>query len=438
MQRRLAMGVGIVLVSVAAGAAARLFQAAPQAVAIAPAGRVASASLTTREGLTAAIATLSLRVAANPSDEHAAVGLADALMRQARVIGDASLPRQAESVLAGTIAATDSYVSRRMLGAVYLAQHRFLEALDAGRRAQAIRPDDPWNYGVIGDAAIELGRYDEAFAAFDRMASLKPNAAAYARVAYARELQGNLDGAMTAMRMAIEATSPQDPEGLAWAWSQLGALHLQKGEVEEASLAYDRALFAFPHHPYARVGQARVAVARGEFDEGLSIYRELLTQSPTPELAAQVGDLLNRRGDAEGARAAWAQAAHLEREGWKNESPQQAALARLLAERNLQPQEAVRLAREAAQGRDDIFTNDALAWSLYRIGEFDAAWKASERARRTGTRDRRILYHAAAIAAARGDTSTARTFAGRALEHHPTFDLIAAPAAQALLLKDRP
>ena len=39
-----------------------------------------------------------------------------------------------------------------------------------------MRPDDVWNDGVIGDAAIELGRYDEAFAAFDRMASLKPTA----------------------------------------------------------------------------------------------------------------------------------------------------------------------------------------------------------------------------------------------------------------------
>ena len=320
-----------------------------------------------------------------------------------------------------------------MLGAVYLAQHRFLAALEAGRKAQQMRPDDPWNYGVIGDAAIELGRYDEAFAAFDRMGSLKPTAAAYARIAYARELQGNLDGAVTAMRMAIEATSPQDPEGIAWAWSQLGALHLQKGEVDQAAAAYDRALFAFPRHPYARAGQARVAVARGDFDRGLAIYREQLAQAPTPELAAQIGDLLQRRGDVEGARAAWAEAERLELDGWKDESPQPAALARLLAERDLQPQEAVRLAREAARERDDIFTNDALAWSLYRTGALDEAWAASERARRTGTRDRRILFHAAAIAAARGDATTARTLATQALDGHPDFDLIAAPAARALL-----
>jgi tetratricopeptide (TPR) repeat protein len=335
--------------------------------------------------------------------------------------------------LSATIAATDSYLARRMLGAVYLAQHRFHEALHAGQAARRMRPDDAWNDGVIGDAALELGKYDEAFSAFDRMVSTRPTAAAYARIAYARELQGQLDGAVIAMRMAIEATGPQDPEGLAWAWSQLGALHLQQGHIDEASRAYDHALFAFPRHPYALAGQARVAAIRGDLTQALSGYRDLLARAPTPELAAHVGDLLFRRGDLEGASSQWVYAERLEREGWKDEAPQPGALARLLAERDLQPREALRLAREAAAGRDDIFTNDTLAWALYRTGEFDQAWAASERARRTGTRDRRILYHAAAIAAARGDRASARRFAAQAVEGHPEFDVIAAPAARALL-----
>ena len=232
------------------------------------------------------------------------------------------------------------------------------------------------------------------------------------------------------MRMAIEATSPQDPEGIAWAWSQLGALQLQAGRIDEAAGAYDRALFAFPRHPYALAGQAKIAAVRGDVDRALAGYRALLTQTPTPELAAHVGDLLHRRGDVAGASELRHQAERRNVTAWKDEAPQPAALARLLAERNLQPQEALRLARDASKGRDDIFTNDALAWALYRTGAFDEAWSASERARRTGTRDRRILYHAAAIAAARGDTTTARTAAMRALDGHPEFDLIAAPAAR--------
>ena len=186
---------------------------------------------TSRADLVSTIARLERRLTAKPTDERAAVGLADALMRQARVTGDASLATRAEAVLKSSIRATDGYGARRMLGVVYLSQHRFREALDAGQAAKRLRPEDTWNDGVIGDASIELGLYDRAFAAFDRMAARRPNAGAYARVAYARELQGDLDGAMRAMSMTAEATSAHDPEGQAWAWAQIGNLQFQRGAL---------------------------------------------------------------------------------------------------------------------------------------------------------------------------------------------------------------
>ena len=54
------------------------------------------------------------------------------------------------------------------LGSLALSRHRFREALALGRRARAISPTTARNYGVIGDALVELGRYREAFRAFDR------------------------------------------------------------------------------------------------------------------------------------------------------------------------------------------------------------------------------------------------------------------------------
>jgi hypothetical protein len=41
-------------------------------------------------------------------------------------------------------------------------------------------------HGILGDALAETGRYGEAFAAFEHSVSLKPNAASYARISYAR------------------------------------------------------------------------------------------------------------------------------------------------------------------------------------------------------------------------------------------------------------
>lgn len=386
---------------VAAVLGARWWVAAPGATAIVPTERAMAVTNTSRGGLAAAIASLEARLSANRSDELAAVGLADALMRQARVTGNAELPINAERVLREAIRETDGYLARRMLGAVLLAQHRFAEALESGRQARALRPDDPWNEGVIGDAALELGRYDEAFAAFDRMAAAKPDAGAYARIAYARELRGEIDGALAAMRMAVEATSPHDPEGLAWYWSQVGGLEVLAGRLDRADTAYRRALHAFPGHPYARTGHARLALARGDLESAMAAFRLLHEESPSPELAATIGDIHARQGREADARRMWEAAERLEREGWEHEAPQPAALARLLAERDLKIAEAVRLARNAATTRDDIHTNDALAWALFKAGDLEGAWQASLRARRTGTKDPRILAHARAIDAAR-------------------------------------
>ena len=75
------------------------------------------------------------------------------------------------------------------LGSLALSRHRFAEALALGRRARAISPTTARNYGVIGDALVELGRYREAFRAFDTMASLQPGLSSYARIAHARDLR---------------------------------------------------------------------------------------------------------------------------------------------------------------------------------------------------------------------------------------------------------
>ncbi len=63
------------------------------------------------------------------------------------------------------------------------------------------------------------------------MMALRPSAAAYARVAYARELQGNLTGAIEAMKLAADATPPDDPEALAWHHAQVGDLYLRLGKT---------------------------------------------------------------------------------------------------------------------------------------------------------------------------------------------------------------
>jgi tetratricopeptide (TPR) repeat protein len=359
---------------------------------------------TSRAELDATIESNREKVSKNPGDGAAAVQLADALMRAARVKGDASLAIEAERVLRATLQHSSSdYLARRMLSVVYLSQHRFAEALIEAKVAQKLRPKDAWNYAIAGDALLELGRYEEAFDSFDQVMQHRPDAGAYARVAYARELQGDLDGALRLMQMSSEATSRQDVEGLAWTHAQIGNLYVLQGRLDDAEREFNHADFIFPSHPYAMNGRVRLLIARHRYADALDLSRRLPT---TPETLATQGDLLTRLGHLDDAEKLYREAEQVEREGWKQEQPQPGALARFLAERGRNIPEAIALAERAASERQDVVTMDALAWSYFRGGRVSDAASAIQRATRLGTVDPRIRCHASAIALSQREAVT--------------------------------
>ena len=224
---------------------------------------------------------------ATPAATAASVQRAEALLRDARVTGNTGLAYQAEEVLNAALARDpDSYEVSRSLGAVYLSQHRFRDAIAIAERNRQARPYDPVNYGVLGDAHVELGDYADGFDAFDRMMTLRPSAAAYARVAYALELQGHLPAALDSMTLAAAATAPSDREGLAWTQSQVGELNLQLGRLHDAGDAFISASEAFPGHPFAVAGYARLLAAEGDCERALHLLEDLQKRAPTPDLAA--------------------------------------------------------------------------------------------------------------------------------------------------------
>ena len=371
---------------------------------------VAGAPATSRDGLQQIVDAAQHRLRQHPTDASTAVALADALLRQARVSGNAGLALVAEQALSPVLHDEPlEYEARRMLGVVYLSQHRFREAIREAERARDQRPRDDWNYGVIGDGHLELGEYDEAFAAFQRMMDLRPTAGAYARAAYALELRGRLRAALDAMKLSIDATAPNDSESIAWHHAQMGDLYRQLGRLEDAAVEYAWADHSFPGHPFAQIGMARVKEAEGDLSGALTLYEELASRAPTPDVAEKLGDLYAAIGRPAEASRQYA----LAEAGWRFDSPQPAFLARFLAEHHGNLDEAVRLAEGAARDRQDIFTQDALAWCYFKAGRLRQAAAAIQHAQRTGTRDRSILFHAAAITEALGDASGARKLLDR-------------------------
>jgi tetratricopeptide (TPR) repeat protein len=392
----LAYGISFVILAVAVGVIVRANRDAARkerdAAVRSAVGEVAP--VTSREGLEQRIAQMERRLRANLTDSAAAVSLADALLRQARVSGNAGLALRAEEALKGVLRDEPSdYDARRMLGAVYLSQHRFRDAIREAERARASRPTDDWNYGVIGDGHLELGEYDQAFAAFQRMMDLRPTAGAYARAAYALELQGRLDAALEAMKLSAEATAPTDHESIAWHHAQIGDLYRQLGRTKEAAREYAWADYSFPGHPFAVRGIAALLESEGDRTGALAQYEKLMARSPSPDIAEKLGDLYASLGRAADAAREYA----LAEAGWRFDAPNPTMLARFLADHDRNPPEALAIAERAAADRHDVFTEDALAWCYFKNGRLQEAAAAIKAAERTGTKDPTIRRHAAAI-----------------------------------------
>ena len=382
---------------------------------------------TGRDDLAATRTAMRARLVTQPADGEAAVRLADVLLRDARASSNAGLAGEAETVLRRVLrGAPADYDARRMLAAVLLAQHRFGEAMAEAHRCREMRPRDAWPWGVLADAHIERGEYEDAFAAVERMLALRPDAGGYARASYARELQGDLNGALHFMRMAAGATSPLDTESLAWHHAQIGHLLLTQGANADARREFLHAGQLFPGHPFATEGLARADAADGRYAEALARVQVGLEAAPSPGVAALTGDLLRALGREDEAERQYL----LAEAAWREDAPEPARLARFLVERGRRTGEA--LAMLQAESRRDIFTEDARAWAFFRSGRLAEAERAMQAALSTGTRDRVIRYHAAAIAQATGDEVAARRFVDEALAGAPRFDLIAAPDALVL------
>ena len=369
-----------------------------EATTIGPAVGMPGAPPTSPSGLQERIEDMERRLREQPGDVNAAVLLADALLRQARATTDGRPANRAAEVLK-TVLTEDpvQYDALRMLGAIDLSQHHFRDALNVANRARDLRPEDAWNYGVMGDALIELGDYEKAFEAFDTMMTLRPSAAAYARVSYARELRGDLQGALQAMDLAAKATPPQDPEAQAWYATHIGELYLKLGMFDEANRAYRQAIFVFANYPLAVIGQGKVKVARGDRDGALALYLDQMKRTPTLDLASRIGDLYLEAGNAAESEHYYQLAEDL---AGPPVAQTEANLALFLANHNRKLAEAVKVAEAVAGIRRDIFTEDALAWAYFKVGRIDEAKAASARALRTGTRDEQLLSRAAQIQAA--------------------------------------
>ena len=355
--------------------------------------------------------------------------LGQAWIQKARQAGDPGLYLAADG--AATLAlvmAPEHPGALGLRGLVLLNQHAFAEARRQAESVLARSPDDVLALATRSDAALELGDLPAALEASQRMVDVKPGLASYGRAAHLRWLTGDVAGAKSLYRSAIEAGRG---EPLAWMLVQAAMVFWNEGDLDGAMAGAEQALATVPDYAPALVLEARVRLARGEASEAVSALERAHAAQPLVETAWLLADARTVTGDARGAAAA---EARVLRDGRQSDP---LILGAFLAARGRELPEALRLLEAEHRARPGLAVEDAYAWALHRAGRRAEARAASDRALAHGTPDPRLLFHAGAIRLAQGDREGGTALVRRALALNPAFDPLAAAEARAMLRDGR-
>lgn len=365
-------------------------------------GKTSTATQLARQeaDLATSIISLQERLRQNSSDAASAANyaqLGNLLLLRMRETGDASLYGQAEHALNEALRRDSKQLDALIgQGSLALSRHQFAEALNWAERARTINPFRAQVFGIIADAQIELGRYNEAAQTLQAMIDLRPDIASYSRVSYLRELHGDMPGAIDAMRRAVEAGNPA-AEGTWWAMVQLGNLYFNDGDIANAQLTYAQTLHLSPDYPFALAGMAQVQSAQGKLGDAITIYKHLVERLPLPEFAIALGDLYARNGNASAAKQQYDIVRAIQALNAANGSDIDLEMVLFEANHGSPSPDLVTRARALYQRRPSIYAADALAWALYRTGNIAEAKHYSQESLRLGTRDPQLLKRAAKI-----------------------------------------
>jgi tetratricopeptide (TPR) repeat protein len=374
---------------------------------------------------------LRARLQSSPDDGVAYRDLGAALLQRVRETGDPALYEQADEALARARALLPGDPEVLVaIGVLQLARHQFADALETGQAALAIAPIAEAR-GVVVDALTELGRYDEAIDELQRMVDQRPDLASYARVSYARELHGDLEGALEALDLAATAGGGA-AENLAFVQALQGNLLTYLGRRPAATAVYEDALRLVPDHAPALMGLGRLAVGDGDLDAAIERFERAVAVLPLPESVIALGEAHEAAGDMPAARRSY-DLARFETQLFEASGVVVDLELAIFEADHGDPGRALVLARRAYDERQTIRTADALAWASLANGDLETARRLTEEALRLGSQDPVLLYHAGAIAHAAGDADRARTLLERALELDPGFSATGAQHARELL-----
>lgn len=363
----------------------------------------------------------------DPNDQKSRLLLAEAYMQEGRVTGNHPYYDAAAMQLLQEVLKTDpeNFEALCCQASLSLTQHHFSQGLALAEQAQAINPQSGYVYGLLTDANVELGRYDQAVKMADKMNQVRPDLTAYTRVSYLREIYGDIPGAIQAMDMAVKA-GYNGLEQTEWSRVALGHLYEVSGQLDKAQGYYAQALAMRPNYAYALAGLARVAAARKDYAtaiNNLNLARATVKDYAFTDELVDVYRLNNQPEEAEKmARESVEMLADAAQQANDNEelghyTDRELAYAYLKTNELDKALEHAKI--EYARRPDNIDVNETLAWVYYKRGDFPEALKYMAVARRTNSQNPVLLCRAGLILTKTGKVAEGQALITKALETAP-------------------
>ena len=233
------------------------------------------------------------RVRRVPKDFVSYRYLGEAYERKAREHDDLASYAKAEGAFRKAVELMPKFSRAEAgLAAVLCSRHKFAEGLEIAKALYAREPKNIDALSTIGDAQLEIGRYDEAEVTFAALHKLAPIPEVVARQANLAEIQGDVDRALTLMRKAAdEARKTGTALDSAWYFVRMADVAFQVGKIAEAESLYQNVLKDVPEQHDATFGLGLVRQAQGKPDEALALMERAVAIGPDPHMLMALGDL---------------------------------------------------------------------------------------------------------------------------------------------------
>lgn len=361
--------------------------------------------------------------AADARDDISAGNLAVLYLGRGRLTGDAADYERALTAAERAVVAYPTSTGTRALKATVLqATHDFTGALALAEQILGEEPENVDALAVAGDARLELGRLDQARATYSQIARVAPGPALDVRLARLAWLTGDRTSALAFASKARDIATSDGSSDPSFYHAQLGEFARITGHADQARASFETALAIRPTDQLALLGLARLDAFDGHDAAAIARLRTAAAIAPRPETLGLLTDLLARTGDVKGAEDAAATVRVIERLGGTAATLFDRQMLAFELDHGAATRTVLDQAIAAARIRPDAAGLDLVAWAAYRLGDISIATDYSTRARGSGIVDARVLYHAGAIAIARGDLAGGRALVRQAVDLGPALD----------------